>query len=145
MNNVVLVGRLTQDPELRYVAGTGTPVCTFTLAVNREFVDRNGQRGTDFIDIQVWNGQAESTANYVKKGNMVSVNGSIRVESYTDNNGIRRRSFRINANRVEFLITDRQENKVMPQQGTPVPQFEPSFSADFETSFSAIEDEDIPF
>ena len=142
MNSVVLVGRLAQDPELRYIAGTGMPVVTFTLAVGREFTDKNGERGVDFIDIQAWNKQAETVANYLKKGNMVSVNGSIRVENYMDKNGNNRRSFRINASRVEFLITDRQPNK--PQQKPTIePIFEPSFGEDFD--FTAIDDTDLPF
>ena len=142
MNSVVLVGRLAQDPELRYIAGTGMPVVTFTLAVGREFTDKNGERGVDFIDIQAWNKQAETVANYLKKGNMVSVNGSIRVENYMDKNGNNRRSFRINANRVEFLITDRQPNK--PQQKPTIESiFEPSFGEDFE--FTAVDDTDLPF
>ena len=140
MNSVVLVGRLAQDPELRYIAGTGMPVVTFTLAVGREFTDKNGERGVDFIDIQAWNKQAETVANYLKKGNMVSVNGSIRVETYTDREGNRRRSFRINANRVEFLITDRQP-KTTNQMKEPT--FEPSFGEDFD--FTAIDDTDLPF
>ena len=140
MNSVVLVGRLAQDPELRYIAGTGMPVVTFTLAVGREFTDKNGERGVDFIDIQAWNKQAETVANYLKKGNMVSVNGSIRVETYTDKEGNRRRSFRINANRVEFLITDRQP-KTTNQMKEPI--FEPSFGEDFD--FTAIDDTDLPF
>ena len=140
MNSVVLVGRLAQDPELRYIAGTGMPVATFTLAVSREFTDKNGERGVDFIDIQAWNKQAETVANYLKKGNMVSVNGSIRVETYTDKEGNRRRSFKINANRVEFLITDRQP-KTTNQMKEPT--FEPSFGEDFE--FTALDDTDLPF
>ena len=140
MNSVVLVGRLAQDPELRYIAGTGMPVATFTLAVSREFTDKNGERGVDFIDIQAWNKQAETVANYLKKGNMVSVNGSIRVETYTDKEGNRRRSFKINANRVEFLITDRQP-KTTNQMKEPT--FEPSFGEDFD--FTAIDDTDLPF
>ena len=140
MNSVVLVGRLAQDPELRYIAGTGMPVATFTLAVSREFTDKNGERGVDFIDIQAWNKQAETVANYLKKGNMVSVNGSIRVETYTDREGNRRRSFRINASRVEFLITDRQP-KTTNQMKEPT--FEPSFGEDFD--FTAIDDTDLPF
>lgn len=140
MNSVVLIGRLAQDPELRYIAGTGMPVATFTLAVSREFTNKKGEREVDFIDIQAWNKQAETVANYLKKGNMVSVNGSIRVETYTDKEGNRRRSFRINANRVEFLITDRQP-KTTNQMKEPT--FEPSFGEDFE--FTAIDDTDLPF
>ena len=100
MNNVVLVGRLTRDPEMRFVPNTGTAVTTFSIAIDRDYTSQNGERQTDFLDIQVWNKQAETCNEYLKKGNMVCVQGSIRTDSYTDQNGVKRRSFRINANRV---------------------------------------------
>ena len=148
MNNVSLVGRLAQEVDLRYVPGTGTAVANFTIAVNRDFVERDGSRKADFIDIQVWNGQAEACANYLKKGNMVSVQGSIRIESYTDNMNTRRRSFRINANRVDFLTPKNNmgnnNNSMSDNQNMFVPSFEPSQELSPE-GFSAINDDDIPF
>ena len=143
MNKVVLVGRLTREVELRYIAGTGTPVATFTLAVDREFADRDGKRATDFIDIQTWGKQAEVCANYIGKGSLVSVSGSIRVESYVGNDGVNRRSFRINADRVQFLDSRRTSNQPMNTNTQQAPAFEPNFGSDFE--FSAIDDQDLPF
>lgn len=142
MNNIVLVGRLTANPEVRYIAGTGTAVAQFTLAVDREFLDKSGKRGVDFIDIQVWNKQAETCEQYLKKGNMACVQGSLRVESYVDNNGINRRSCRVNASRVQFLTPKNNSNSESPKEDTPV--FEPNFEVDLPDGFSAIED-DMPF
>lgn len=143
MNKVVLVGRLTREVELRYIAGSGTPVATFTLAVDREFADRDGKRATDFIDIQTWGKQAEVCANYIGKGSLVSVSGSIRVESYVGNDGVNRRSFRINADRVQFLDSRRTSSQPMNTNTQQAPAFEPNFGSDFE--FSAIDDQDLPF
>lgn len=145
MNNVVLVGRLTQDVEMRFVPGSGTPVANFTIAVDRDFTDKDGNRGTDFIDIQVWNKQAETCEKYLNKGNMVSIQGSIRIEPYTDKEGIRRRSFRINASRVQFLTPKSTSNiggNTQEEQFTP--SFEPSPALD-PNGFQAIDDDEIPF
>lgn len=144
MNNVVLVGRLTRDPEVRYVPNTGTPVTSFTIAVDRDFTSRNGERQTDFLDIQVWNKQAETCSQYLRKGHLVSVQGSIRTESYQDRNGVNRRAWRINANRVQFLTP--KGNNAQPQEETPVfePNFDPS-SVLNPQEWTAITDEEIPF
>lgn len=147
MNNVVLVGRLTRDPEVRYTPA-GAQITSFTIAVDRDFQTRNGERQTDFLDIQVWNKQAESCAKYLSKGKMVSVQGSIRTESYTDRNGVQRRAWRINANRVQFLtpIGNNNNNGVQPQGETPMfePNFDPSQTLN-PNEWSAIEDDEIPF
>ena len=105
MNHVVLIGRLTRDPELRYIAGTGTPVANFAIAVDREFSGKDGKKETDFIDIQVWGKSAENCANYIGKGSLVAIQGSIRIDSYQNQAGETRRAFRVNANRVQFLDT----------------------------------------
>lgn len=145
MNNVTLVGRLTQDVEMRYVPGTGTPVANFTLAVDRDFTDKDGNRQADFIDIQVWNKQAETCEKYLAKGHMVGITGSIRIDSYTDNQGVRRRSFRINANRVQFLTPKGNGNTGNIQEEQQfTPSFEPPQGLD-PNGFQAIDDEDIPF
>lgn len=143
MNNVVIVGRLTRDVELRFVPNTGTAVANFTLAVDRDFANRDGSRDTDFLDIQVWNKQAETCAQYLSKGHLVSVQGSIRTESYTDNLGNKRRAWRINANRVQFLTP--KGNNGNTQTGNQ-PVFEPNFEEQLDPNgFSAIDDDDMPF
>ena len=89
MNKVVLIGRLTRDPELRYTSGNAA-VCNFTIAVDRPFNSNTQERGTDFIPIVVWNKQAENVKNYLAKGSQVAVEGRIQVRNYDDNNGQKR-------------------------------------------------------
>ena len=132
MNHVVLVGRLTRNPELKYIQGSGTSVANFAIAVDREFVGKDGKKEVDFIDIQVWGKSAENCANYIGKGSLVAIQGSIRVDSYQDQDGNNRKITRVNANRVQFLDSkkDRKEANIIPDG-----QFE---------NFT-VEDDDIPF
>ena len=84
LNVVVLVGRLAQDPELRYTPGNGTAVATFDLAVERPFANRQGEREADFIRIVTWGKLAENCANYLQKGNLAALMGSLQIRSYDD-------------------------------------------------------------
>ena len=113
MNHVVLIGWLTKDVELKYTQGTGTPVANFAIAVDREFTGKDGKKEVDFIDIQVWGKSAENCTNYIGKGSLVGVQGSIRIDLYQNKEGENRKITRVNANRVQFLDTKRsdQENK----------------------------------
>ena len=103
MNRVVLIGRLTRDPELRYTSGTNAAVCNFTIAVDRPFQANGGERGADFIPVVEWNKQAENVKNYLTKGSQVAVEGRIQVRNYDDQNGQKRYVTEIIANSVEFL------------------------------------------
>lgn len=110
MNHVVLIGRLTKDPELRYVASTGNANTRFTLAVDRNLskdkkqeMESKGQPTADFILITVWGKQAENCANYLSKGRLVAVNGSIRTGSYDGQDGQRRYTTEVVAQNVQFL------------------------------------------
>ena len=86
INNVVLVGRLTKDPDLRYTS-SGTGVATFTLAVNRNFTSADGNREADFINCVIWRKPAETLANYAKKGVLIGVTGRIQTRSYENQQG----------------------------------------------------------
>ncbi|KAF1295102.1 single-stranded DNA-binding protein [Enterococcus sp. JM4C] len=86
INNVVLVGRLTKDPDLRYTA-SGTAVATFTLAVNRNFTNQSGNREADFINCVIWRKSAETMANYARKGTLLGVTGRIQTRSYDNQQG----------------------------------------------------------
>ncbi len=110
MNHVSLIGRLTKDPELRFVAGSGTAVSQFTLAVDKglsrdkkEQFKQQGKPTADFIRVVVWGKQAENCANYLAKGRLVAVQGSINVSSYKTNSGETRYSTDVVASNVEFL------------------------------------------
>ncbi|SHH21648.1 single-strand binding protein [Thermosyntropha lipolytica DSM 11003] len=98
LNRVILIGRLTQDPELRYTPN-GVPVCRFTLAVNRKF----NREETDFIDILVWRGMAENCAQYLSKGQMAAVEGRLQVRTYEGRDGIKRKAVEVVADDVRFL------------------------------------------
>lgn len=88
INNVVLVGRMTRDAELRYTP-SNQAVTTFTLAVNRNFKNQNGEREADFINCVIWRQQAENLANWVKKGTLVGVTGRIQTRNYENQQGQR--------------------------------------------------------
>ncbi|MDU7441552.1 MAG: single-stranded DNA-binding protein, partial [Clostridium sp.] len=89
MNKVVLIGRLTKDPELRFTPGTGAAVTTLTLAVDR-YNPKTGQNEADFIPVVIWGKQAESTANYMSKGGQVAISGRIQTRSYDAKDGTKR-------------------------------------------------------
>lgn len=145
MNSVVLIGRLVRDPELRFVAGSGRAVANFTLAVDKNLArdkkkefEEKGQPTADFIRIVVWGKQAENCANFLTKGRLVAVNGSITTSSYKTNTGETRYSTDVLANNVEFLEWG---DKKPGQSGGEDFNFGPDVD-----DFQAIEDDDdIPF
>ena len=107
LNRVVLVGRLTKDPELRYTP-SGVAVASFTLAVDRPFA-KEGQQQADFIPIIVWNKQAENCANYIGKGRLVAIDGRIQVRTYDTPEGQRRWVTEIVAETVRFLDRGKED------------------------------------
>lgn len=102
MNRVVLVGRLTKDPELRYTPA-GVAVATFTLAVNRPFKNGQGEQEADFIQCVVWRKPAENVANFLKKGSLAGVDGRVQTRNYEGNDGKRVYVTEIVAESVQFL------------------------------------------
>lgn len=102
INRVVLVGRLTKDPELRYTPN-GVAVATFTLAVNRTFMNQSGEREADFINCVVWRKQAENMANYLRKGSLTGIEGRIQTRSYENQEGRRVYVTEVVADSVQFL------------------------------------------
>lgn len=132
LNRVVLIGRLTRDPELRYTPN-GTASCTFTLAVERNFKNQNGEREADFIPIVTWRQLAENCANYLKKGRLTAVEGRIQTRSYENNEGRRVYVTEVIADNVRFLESakneDRQQQNDDYSVGTPI----------------EITEEDLPF
>lgn len=102
MNKVVLIGRLTRDPELRTIAN-GTATTSFSIAVNRQFTNQNGEREADFINCVAWRRQAENIAKYCTKGSQVAVEGRIQTRSYDAQDGTKRYVTEVIADNVEFL------------------------------------------
>lgn len=102
LNRIILIGRLTRDPELRYVP-SGQPVASFTLAVDRPFASQGGERATDFIDIVAWRRLAEQVTQHLSKGRLVAVEGRLQIRSYETQDGQRRKVAEVVADAVRFL------------------------------------------
>ena len=101
LNRIVLMGRLTHDPELRRT-GSGTAVTSFSLAVDRDFKSQSGEKETDFIDIVAWRSTAEFVSKYFTKGRMAVVEGRLQLRDWTDKDGGKRRSAEVIADNVYF-------------------------------------------
>lgn len=109
MNKVVLIGRLTKDPELRYTS-SNIPSATFSVAVNRPFENQNGVREADFINIVVWRKQAENVKKYVTKGSLVAIEGRIQTRNYDDKEGKKVYVTEVVADNVQFLESKGQRS-----------------------------------
>ncbi len=140
MNNVVLIGRLTRDPELRYIPNTKTPVTNFTLAIDKELskekrqeFESKGQPTADFINIVAWGKQAENCANYLSKGLLAAVQGRLQSRSYDAKDGTRRYVTEVVAERVEFLEWANEKDNTPDDAELDIEGFQP------------IDDSDIPF
>ena len=146
MNKVVLIGRLTKDPELKFTPGTGTAVSTFTLAVDRRF-SKDGQKEADFIPIVVWGKQAESTANYMSKGKLIGINGRIQTRNYDAKDGTKRYVTEVVAEEVQFLewggaSGNRNASGNSNSENTNQGGFE---EKSFGEEMTPVDDGDIPF
>ncbi len=114
MNKVILVGNLTRDPELAQTP-SGISVCKFSIAVNRDYTNANGERDADFINIVTWRNLADNCAKYLVKGSKVAVCGSLQTSSYEDRNGEKRYRTDVVADNVEFISTKSKEDAEPPQ------------------------------
>lgn len=139
MNNVVIVGRLVRDSELKYLQGNGTAALSFTVAVDRDYKKKDGTKETDFINMQMMGPRAEKLAEYLTKGKLIATSGSLRVNNYKDQEGNNRSFTFVNVNNLEFIPTGKKEDN----QPTFTPSFEPQ-GLDPQ-GFQAIDDDDIPF
>ncbi|GGA59090.1 hypothetical protein GCM10007416_35280 [Kroppenstedtia guangzhouensis] len=108
LNRIVLIGRLTKDPELRYTP-SGAAVVSFRLAVERNFKNSDGEREADFIDVIAWRQLAENVANYMKKGRMVAVDGRLQTRSYENKEGQKVKVAEVVAENVRFLDRGKEQ------------------------------------
>ncbi|WP_279145970.1 MULTISPECIES: single-stranded DNA-binding protein [Clostridium] len=110
MNKIALVGRLTKDPELKFTPGKGTAVANFTVAVDRDGLkDQIGNKLTDFLPVNVWGKQAENTANFCSKGDLIGIEGRVQTRKYQAQDGTNRYVTEVNASRVEFFPNNRSK------------------------------------
>ena len=118
INNVVVVGRLTRAVDLRYTSN-GTAYASFTLAVDRDFKNQNGEKETDFINCVMWRKPAENLANYTKKGSLIGVEGRIQTRNYDNQQGQRVYVTEVLAERFHFLESSKTANNdVLSNEGT---------------------------
>lgn len=171
INNVVLVGRLTKDPDLRYTAN-GTGVASFTLAVNRNFTNQSGEREADFINCVIWRKPAETLANYARKGTLLGVTGRIQTRSYDNQQGQRVYVTEVVADNFQLLESrnaseqrrttesdgntsyntsgssgfgNNSTNQNQSSQPSGMPNFDRDNSDPFGNSSIDISDDDLPF
>lgn len=142
INRVILVGRLTKDPEYRQTQ-SGVSTATFTLAVNRTFKNKNGEREADFINVVVFRQQAENVSKYLSKGSLAGVDGRIQSRSYDNKEGRRVFVTEVVADNVQFMDSkgSNQQNNQSQQQGQ-VPAGNNPFANDNNANIS---DDDLPF
>ncbi|WP_214795221.1 MULTISPECIES: single-stranded DNA-binding protein [unclassified Exiguobacterium] len=139
INRVLLVGRLTRDPEMRYTQ-SGIAVARFTLACDRPFGGQDGKKETDFIDCTVWRKQAENVAQYLKKGNMAGVDGRLQISSYEGQDGQKRQRAEVVADSVRFLEPKGQGQSSAPSQSKTANDHD-AFSSDGAIDFEG----ELPF
>ncbi len=144
LNNVVLMGRLTFEPELR-TTPSGVSVVRIQVAVDRRFQRQGDERKADFIDVTAWRQTAEFISRYFHKGDMIAVEGSIQTDSYTDQGGNKRKSVTVVASNVSFCGSKSESNTVNPAFAPSEPA--PSFASANDKSFEVIidDDDDLPF
>ena len=140
MNKVFLIGNLTRDPEFRETP-SGVPMCRFTIAVNRNYKNADGERQTDFFNCTAWRVTAETISRYTKKGNKVAVTGSIELRDYEDNQGARRTAVDVIVQDFEMLTPRDNSNGFDDVADAPrqsAPKKKPMLQA-------MDDDSDIPF
>ena len=135
INNVVLMGRLAADPELR-TTPTGVSVTSFAIAVDRPFAKQGEEKTTDFIDIVAWRSSAEFISRYFRKGSMIAIEGSLQTRTYTDKDGNKRKAVEVLVNRASFCGSKAET------EGSSSPATTHTSADDFET---IVDDEDLPF
>ena len=155
MNKVVLVGRLTAKPELRYTA-SNTAYTRFSVAVNRNFTNADGRRDADFINVIAWRKQAETISRYFDKGNLIAIEGRLQTGSYDDKDGNKRYVTEVIADNVEFLGSKASNNNSSSDNQGPTPydfdkapdtkgtDVDNNPFADFGSSIE-ISDDELPF
>ncbi len=150
LNHIVIMGRLTRDPELRRTQ-TGTAVVSFTLAVDRDFTSRDGgERQTDFIDVVAWRSTAEFVSKYFAKGRMAVVSGRLQIRDWTDREGGKRRSAEVVADNVYFGEAKRTDGEAYAQREPQdaAPGAFSGYTAPVQSSdFAELDDDDgdLPF
>lgn len=143
LNRIIIMGRLTRDPELR-TTQSGTSVCSFTLAVDRDFKGKeSGEKGVDFVDVVAWRQTAEFVCKFFTKGRMAVADGRLQMRDWTDKDGNKRRTAEIVAENVYFGDSKRDGDGGNAQSGAPAY----GYGAPANSGFQEVKDDDgdLPF
>ena len=127
LNRIVIIGRLTRDPELKTTTN-GTAVASFTLALDRTYKNANNERETDFIPVVVWRQQAETCAQYLSKGKMAAVEGRLQIRSYEDKEGHKRTAAEVVADNVRFLSPKSEDSPAWSENSSAGGEGSPAWS-----------------
>lgn len=147
LNHIVLMGRLTRDPELRRTQ-SGTAVASFTLAVDRDYKGQDGEKETDFVDIVAWRNTAEFVSKYFGKGRMAVVDGRLQIRPWTDKDGNKRRSAEVVADNVYFGDSKRDSTQSAPSDSyDAAPAYGNSYGGYSDGQFTELDEDDgeLPF
>lgn len=149
LNVVAIMGRLVADPELR-TTGNGINVCSFRIACDRNFVQKEQERQADFIDVVAWRQSAEFVTKYFQKGSLVAVEGSLQSRQYQDKNGNKRTAVEVLANQINFAGGKKPGGQPVDDGGEAPPKDyrepAPAYSQGSADDFAVIsDDDDLPF
>ena len=145
LNRVIIMGRLTADPEFR-TTPSGISQATFRVAVDRGYAKPGEEKQTDFIPVVAWRQRADFVNNYFRKGSMIAVEGSLQSRSYEDKNGQRRTAYDVVADNISFCGSKAETGTGGGNYGGNAPAAEPSsYSNATADDFSAVQDDDLPF
>jgi len=146
VNKVILVGRLTRDPDVKNTT-TGKAVATFTLAVDRRFKNKDGQKEADFVPIVVWGKQAELAGQYLSKGSQIGASGRLQVRSYDAQDGQKRYVTEVVADEITFLSSSNRKESTGGYQQAPAQRSDNNMSAmGLDEDFHLMaDDDDVPF
>ena len=146
LNKIILMGRLTRDPELRRT-GSGTAVTSFSLAVDRDFKSQGGEKETDFIDVVAWRNTAEFVSKFFTKGRMAVVEGRLQMRDWTDKDGNKRRSAEVVADNVYFGDSKREggDYSAAPAYSAPARSSNASYGGMSDFAEIGEEDGELPF
>ena len=140
LNSIIIMGRLTADPELR-TTSSGLSVSSFTVAVDRGYAKPGEEKKTDFIPVVAWRSTADFVSKYFRKGSMIAVQGSLQTRNYEDKNGNKRTAFEIIADQVSFCGS-KAESGSYNNDNTNASSYSNSTAGDFST---VVDDDDLPF
>ena len=147
LNHIIIMGRLTRDPEVLYVGRDEKPMAKFTLAVDRDFSRDGGERQTDFIDCVAWNSSAEFVSKYFSKGSMAVVSGRLQINNWMDTDGNNRRSASVVAEHIYFGESKKPDSG---EAEKPSPRYQSQSQSTYTPGYGAFDeleddDEDPPF